>query len=86
MQEGYENTSGARHTKSFAASVKRSGRLNETRLAIESIGYTNIAGQLSMVPLGLNVLRKGKLPPIREHKIPSRKAVRKIFEKVEAEE
>ncbi len=86
MKAGYNDTSGSRHTKSFAASVKRSGRLNETRLAIESIGYTNIPGQLAMVPLGLQVLRKGKLPPIREHKIPSRKAVTRLFEKVEEDE
>lgn len=85
MEEGYTNTSGARHTKSFAESMKRTGRLNETRLAVESVGLTNIPGQLSQAPVGIKAWWKGKLPPIFEHKIPSRDAVKRIFEKVEGE-
>jgi succinate dehydrogenase / fumarate reductase iron-sulfur subunit len=83
MEAGFRNTAGARHTESFANAVKRSGRLNEVRLTVESIGVTNIGGQLAMAPFGLKAVMKGKMPPIRDHKIPSRKDVKKIFEKAE---
>jgi succinate dehydrogenase / fumarate reductase iron-sulfur subunit len=83
MEAGVKGTAGSRHTDSFVNSVKRSGRLNETRLTIESIGLLNVPGQLAMAPVGLKALRKGKMPPVRDHSIPSKKAVRAIVEKAE---
>ena len=83
IEEGFTNTSGARHTESFFNSVKRSGRLNETRLAIESMGVLNIPGQISLAPVGVKALIKGKLPSPLDHKIPSKVAVKKIVEKSE---
>jgi succinate dehydrogenase / fumarate reductase iron-sulfur subunit len=83
MEEGFTGTSGARHTESAYNSVKRSGRLNETRLAIESVGVMNIPGQLAMAPVGVKALLKGKMPSPIDHKIPSKAAVKKIVEKSE---
>lgn len=83
MEAGVKSTAGSRHTDSFVNSVKRSGRLNETRLTIESIGVMNIPGQLAMAPVGVKALLKGKLPPVRDHKIPSKKAVGEIVKKAE---
>lgn len=85
MAEGFEEGPGPRHSASFENSVKRSGRLNESRLTMESVGMSNISGQLGLLPLAFNSLMKGKLPPIRDHKIPSKDAVKKIFEKVEGQ-
>ncbi|NQW16563.1 MAG: succinate dehydrogenase iron-sulfur subunit [Chloroflexi bacterium] len=83
IEEGFSGTVGARHTESVYNSVKRSGRLNETRLAIESVGVMNIPGQLAMAPVGVRALLKGKMPSPIDHKIPSKDAVKKIVEKSE---
>ncbi|MBI4220286.1 MAG: succinate dehydrogenase iron-sulfur subunit [Chloroflexi bacterium] len=83
MRHGYNNTAGARHTASFAKSVKSAGLLNETMLAVESTGLLNIPGQLAQVPIGIKTLMKGKLPNPMGHKIAARKRIRKVFEKVE---
>ncbi|MCZ6539344.1 MAG: succinate dehydrogenase/fumarate reductase iron-sulfur subunit [Chloroflexi bacterium] len=83
MEAGVKGTAGSRHTDSFVNSVKRSGRLNETRLTIESVGVLNVPGQLAMAPVGVKALLKGKLPPVRDHNIPSKKAVREIVKKAE---
>jgi succinate dehydrogenase / fumarate reductase iron-sulfur subunit len=73
------------HYRSFAASVKAHGWLDEARLAIETEGVTNIAGQLKQLPLGIKALIRGKLPkPYFFHK--KRKGadrVKRIFEKWE---
>ena len=51
------------HYKSFAASVKENGWLDETRLAIDTEGgLFNIKAQLKQLPLGLKALKRGKLP------------------------
>ena len=73
------------HYRSFAASVKADGWLDEARLAIETEGLTNIAGQLKQLPLGLKAFRRGKLPkPYFLHKKrPGADKVKRIFEKWE---
>jgi succinate dehydrogenase / fumarate reductase, iron-sulfur subunit len=83
MEAGFTGTSGSRHTDSFVNSVKRSGRLNETRLAIESVGVMNVPGQISLIPLGIKTLIKGKLPSPLDHKIASKDEVKKIVERSE---
>ena len=50
------------HYKSFAASVKADGWLDEARLAIETEGLTNIKAQLKQLPLAFKALRRGKMP------------------------
>jgi succinate dehydrogenase / fumarate reductase iron-sulfur subunit len=68
IEEGYTNTSGFRHTESFVESIKRNGRLDETRLALESTGLKNIFGLIDLAFVGLKSLIRGKLPPILPHK------------------
>ena len=50
------------HYKSFAASVKADGWLDEARLAIETEGLTNIKGQLKQLPLAIKAFKRGKRP------------------------
>lgn len=66
------------HYRSFAASVKSDGWLDETRLAIETEGgLSNIFAQLKQLPLGLKALKRGKMPkPYFLHK--KRKGAEKI--------
>ena len=70
------------HYKSFAASVKSHGWLDETRLAIDTEGgFANIKAQLKQLPLGLKALKRGKLPwPYFLHpKRPGADRIKSIF-------
>ena len=80
---GVKNNHGARHSDSFAASVKVSGWLDEGRLAVESQGYTNIPGILSLMPVGARAMMAGKMPSPIHHKRPGSKYVKALFEKLE---
>ena len=74
------------HYRSFAASVKAHGWLDEARLAIETEGgIINIRRQLKQLPLALKALRRGKLPkPYWLHKKRlGHDKVKRIFEKWE---
>ena len=82
---GNTNTSGYRHTESFNKSVKKHGRLDESRLAIDSAGWTNVPRLLDLAPVGLKALVKGKLPPIIPHKAEDKQKITKIFNDVERE-
>jgi len=80
LKEGVTNNVGARHALSFVKSVKHSGRLNENKIPIESMGYFNIKGLLDLVPVGLRMLLKMKIPPIIHKPVDDVKDVRRIFE------
>lgn len=76
------NNIGARHALSFTKSIKHSGRLNESQLPIESIGYFNIKGILDLLPIGLRMLLKGKIPPIIHRPIEDAQDVKRIFKEL----
>jgi succinate dehydrogenase / fumarate reductase iron-sulfur subunit len=90
VEAGITSNTGARHGDAFAGSVRRLGRLDEARLLPGSVGFWNVPRLLSEVPGALRLLRAGKLPwrhTLPWHKpIPGIKHVRRIFEKVRAEE
>ena len=83
IKEGFTDNNGARHSASFARSVKHSGWLDEGRLAVESHGYTNIPELLSLLPVGFRAMQAGKMPSPMHHKRPGSKYVKQIFEKLE---
>ena len=80
LNEGVTNNVGARHALSFVKSVKHSGRLNENKIPVESMGYFNIKGLLDLVPIGLRMLLKMKIPPIIHKSVDDVKDVQRIFE------
>ena len=86
VEAGYTKHNGVRHSDSFAKSVKHSGWLDETKLAVESYGYMNIGAQLSQLPTGLRALKARKLPPLRHKKRPGAENVERIFDKLEKNE
>jgi succinate dehydrogenase / fumarate reductase iron-sulfur subunit len=86
IEAGNTNTGGYRHTESFYKSVKKNGRLDETRLALDSAGWTNIPALLDLAPVGLKAMLKGKLPPIRPHKAEDKQKIKDLYEKVEGEQ
>ena len=85
IKAGNTNTPGYRHTESFYNSVKKNGRLDETRLAIDSAGWLNIPRLLDLAPIGIPAMRKGKLPPILPHKSEEHKKVADLYDSVEKE-
>jgi succinate dehydrogenase / fumarate reductase iron-sulfur subunit len=85
IKAGNTNTAGYRHTESFYNSVKKNGRLDETRLAIDSAGWTNLPRLLDLAPIGIAALRKGKLPPLLAHKSEDHKKVTDLYDSVENE-
>lgn len=84
MEAGFNNTPGSRHTESFAKSVKKNGRLDEVKLAVDSMGMFNIPAMLDSAPVGLRAMRKGKFP-WKTHKSSEPDRVKRVFEKVEGE-
>jgi succinate dehydrogenase / fumarate reductase iron-sulfur subunit len=86
MAEGMTNTAGARHVSSFAKSVAHAGWLDETMLAVDSWGKTNVLKLISEAPLGLRVLRRGKFPmPSPFHKKrPGAEKIGRIFRRFES--
>ena len=81
IKVGAGSTKVRNHYRSFGASVKAHGWLDEARLAIETEGLTNIRGQLKQLPLALKALRRGKLPkPYFLHKKrPGAANIKRIF-------
>lgn len=85
IEAGNKNTHGYHHTESFYNSVKKNGRLDETRLALDSAGWTNIPRLLDLVPVGFKAMMKGKLPPLIPHKAEDKQKIKDAYEKVEGE-
>lgn len=83
LEQGVTNNNGARHALSFVRSVKRSGRLDENRIPVESVGIFNIKGLFELLPVGLRMLLKRKVPPIIHKSIDDLDDVRRIFDKLE---
>ncbi|PIQ96576.1 MAG: succinate dehydrogenase [Nitrospinae bacterium CG11_big_fil_rev_8_21_14_0_20_56_8] len=83
LEHGVTNNNGARHALSFAKSVKHSGRLNENTLPVESMGYFNVKGILELVPVGLRMLLKRKIPPIIHKSIDQVDDVKRIFKELD---
>jgi len=84
VQAGITNNIGARHSAVFTKSVGRTGRLDESMLVLQTVGITNIAGQIRNGPQGLRMLMKGKLPlpMVQQERVDNPKEVRRIYEAV----
>ncbi len=83
LEKGVHDNNGARHALSFTKSVKSSGLLNENTLPVESMGFTNIKGLLELVPVGLRMLLKGKVPPIFHKPCGELNDVKRIFKELD---
>jgi len=87
IRSGTQNPKVQRHYDSFLNSVKRSGWLDEGRLAIESEGLTNVAGLAKLLPTVIRAIPKGKAPmPYFHPKRPGAQAIRRIIEKAQRSE
>jgi|TARA_B100000315_G_scaffold260935_2_gene327794 heterodisulfide reductase subunit C len=59
LREGHTQTAGAKHTLAFLKDIKRHGELDEATLPVKTLG---ILGTMKLIPYGLQMLRKGKVP------------------------
>ncbi|MEK7825949.1 MAG: succinate dehydrogenase, partial [Nitrospirota bacterium] len=78
IREGMRWTKGSRHITGFLDIVRREGRLNEAAMPLKLIG-TDIAGLLRIIPLGIRMLIKGKVPLHYKRGIEGIKDIRRIF-------
>jgi succinate dehydrogenase iron-sulfur subunit len=78
IEVGLTSTGGARHITGFTDIVRHEGRLNEARMPLKIIGF-NLRELLRVLPLGLKMLLKGKVPNPLAPAIPGIALVRSIF-------
>ena len=79
---GLGDNNGARHAEAFTESVAHSGRLDELRLPVKTVGIFNLPALLSFLPVGLRAMTHGKLPPLVHKSVENVQSVRRIFSKV----
>jgi succinate dehydrogenase / fumarate reductase iron-sulfur subunit len=82
IELGLGNTNGARHAEVFTEMVGHSGRLDELRLPVKTVGMTNIPALMSFVPVGWRALTHGKLPPLMHKNVENVEEVRRLFRRV----
>jgi succinate dehydrogenase / fumarate reductase iron-sulfur subunit len=83
IDEGFTNHYGARHAEAFTESVGHSGRLDELRLPVNTVGMSNISALMGYVPVGWRALTHGKLPPLIHKNVEDVENIRRLFKKLE---
>jgi succinate dehydrogenase / fumarate reductase iron-sulfur subunit len=78
IERGLTSTGGARHITGFTALIERDGRLNEAVMPLKVIG-ANLRGLLHVLPLGLKMLFKGKVPSPFAHGVSGIEHIRAVF-------
>jgi succinate dehydrogenase iron-sulfur subunit len=78
IERGLVTTGGARHILGFVDIVRREGRLNEAVMPLKVIGH-QFTRLLSVLPLGLKMLLKGKVPNPLSPPIQGIEQIRAIF-------
>jgi succinate dehydrogenase / fumarate reductase, iron-sulfur subunit len=80
IERGLTNTGGARHVLGFRDLIAKYGRLNEALMPLKVIGL-NFRHLLSVLPLGLRMLVKGKVPNPLHPGIQGVERIRAILER-----
>jgi succinate dehydrogenase / fumarate reductase iron-sulfur subunit len=78
IEAGLTSTGGARHIIGFAQIIEREGRLNEAVMPLKVVGWSP-RRLLHVLPLGIRMLLKGKVPSPLAHALPGMAQVRQIF-------
>lgn len=78
LRHGLTTAEGARHITGFVDLVRKEGRLNEALMPLKVVGI-NLQRVLHVMPLGLRMFFKGKVPLPFGHTIPGIEQVRAIF-------
>ena len=78
LQLGLTSTEGARHITGFVDLVRHEGRLNEALMPLKVVGL-NVRRLLNVMPLGIQMWLKGKVPSPFGKTIPGIEQIRAIF-------
>jgi succinate dehydrogenase / fumarate reductase iron-sulfur subunit len=78
IEIGLTSTGGARHITGFTDLIKQEGRLNEALMPLKVVGF-NLRRLLHVLPLGIRMFLKGKVPNPLAPPIPGIAQVRSIF-------
>ena len=85
LEEGYDNSYGARHSNVLSDMIEHSGRVDELRLPVKTKGMFNLPELIKLIPIGIRAQLKGKRPPIIHKKNPDQQHVKSIFRKANKE-
>jgi succinate dehydrogenase / fumarate reductase iron-sulfur subunit len=83
MADGFHGNAGARHALGFRETVGKRGLLDENYLPARSMGFLNLPGLLSLLPVGLRMIMRGKNPPLIPHSIDKADEVKRTFARFE---
>ena len=81
LEQGLTKTGGAHHILGFTDLVEQHGRLNEAIMPLKVVGFSP-RGLLRILPLGLTMLRKGKVPNPFGHAIPGLSHLQALIRRV----
>lgn len=80
LDRGLAATGGARHITGFVSIIEQQGRLNEAVMPLKVVGW-DISRFLRILPLGVRMFFKGKVPNPLAHRLPGMAHVRAIFQR-----
>ncbi|HEV3158043.1 MAG TPA: succinate dehydrogenase iron-sulfur subunit [Candidatus Baltobacteraceae bacterium] len=83
IELGQTNAPGPRHALVVSKTIKQSGMLNENEVIIGTVGRFNFKGILKVMPLGLRMASRGKIPPLFLKPVPKVDEIRTIFNEME---
>lgn len=78
IEQGLTHTEGARHIIGFSRLIEREGRLNEALMPLKVVGREP-RRLLQVLPLGVRMFLKGKVPNPFGHRLPGLDHIRAIF-------
>jgi succinate dehydrogenase / fumarate reductase, iron-sulfur subunit len=78
LDRGLATTGGARHIAGFVSIIEQQGRLNEAIMPLKVVGL-DLSRFIRILPLGVRMFFKGKVPNPLAHRIPGLEQVRAIF-------
>ncbi len=74
---------GPRHALVVAKTIKQTGMLGENEVIAGTVGRFNIRGLLKVMPLGIRMASRGKIPPLFMHPVEKVAEIRTIFDSME---
>jgi len=83
IEIGMLDGAGPRHALVVAKTIKATGMLGENEVVIGTVGRFNFRGILKIMPLGLRMAAKGKVPPLIMHPVDKVDEIRTIFNAME---
>jgi succinate dehydrogenase / fumarate reductase iron-sulfur subunit len=79
LEEG-QGGAGPRHALVVAKTIKQTGMLHEQEVIVGTVGRFNIKGLMKIIPFGLRLASRGKIPPLFIKPVPKVDEIRTVFE------